>query len=922
MPDDKSAIFAIHQENRPRTVLYKDGLSEKMLAPNAAQYRNVSIQRNRLKSLTDNESVDLGDGMFLLSDKVDPSSILLEVKVSAGQWTTLVSAFYLSELQKISKLVYNKFNDDFDVIFFVLNTPFDNNIINSLGFYGMNIDVSNDVQGIGKNISKNDPAIWGLNNKLKSVIFFPYYDAILTGPALHELCHNWAAFICPTYTPDNLPYYAHWGMSNAGGQLGGFKYVRVVEENSGGIPGKTLYQASFKSNSIKPDGSFVYGGFGIQANGGNSLPYSDIELYLMGMKSEQELRNTGFHLDIYSGNDFNNSGVYSLGSGYFYSSTKTSYTIDDIITMNGVRVPDVSTSQKQFKVLTVAITPEMATENFSETIIQNISWLAGSMDDATFKDLYNFRQATSNIGSLIVSDVKTSCKLELGGETSSLSVSPTSLSFAATGEQKSFTVTSNIAWIAVSSDPTWLTVSPSSGNNNGIVTVTVSANTSTSQRTATILVSGTGITTKTISVTQETSQNGVQTWNLSPTMTAKLNNSGVLTITTTRNAEAMQNYYYDAVPWYNVRQKILSVIIEDKVTTIGNSSFWDCNNLTTVLIPNSVISIGNLAFINNSRLSSITIPNSVKSIGYSAFSGCQNLTEITIPKSVETIYNDAFSCTGLSSITIPNAVRFYQFCGPGLPRNAFHSCENLTTIEVEDGNNFYFSENGVLFNKNKTTLIAFPAGKSGIYTIPSSVKVIEPQAFEGCNRLTDIMFPNSVEEIHNAACWACDRLNSIRIPSSISYIGNQAFNYCKNLKRVTVEWTKTLPLTGEQKWIFIDGNKEGWLVEYTKDRTLYVPAGSKSLYETAEEWKNFGTIVEYNFTSSAHIDIPTFKTYASNGILYISGIQVGEPLYVYNLAGQLVYNDIVNSETAVIPLYVRGFYVIKTENQTIKVFVE
>jgi len=428
--------LASGQDKRLPVIRDKDsGLSEKMLVPNAEKIRQSLPKQNgkTLRSSADTP-VDLGNGMFLLSDVTDPNSTLLEVKVDANQWSSIALTGNLNELQNISNLIYKKFNDDFDFIFFVLNTPLDNNIVNNLGFYGINLGIGNDVQGIGINTYNDDP-IWGSDGKLKSAMFFPFYDAILTGPALHELCHNWAAYIKPTpYLPDNTPinessaYQSHWGISNAGGQLGGFKYVRTVQENCDGVAGKTLYQASMNSET-NPDGSFVFGGFGVNANGGNGLPYSDIELYLMGLKSAQELRDANFSLDIYSGNDYNYDGDLSFGDGYFYSNTKKSYTIDDIIALNGARVPDASVSQKQFKILTVAITPEMATDDYCEDIIKNVSWFAGALDDNTYQGwIYNFRQATNNAGSLIVSDIKNSFKLNQLLTLSNINVSAGTLS--------------------------------------------------------------------------------------------------------------------------------------------------------------------------------------------------------------------------------------------------------------------------------------------------------------------------------------------------------------------------------------------------------------------------------------------------------------------------------------------------------------
>jgi hypothetical protein len=205
----------------------------------------------------------------------------------------------------------------------------------------------------------------------------------------------------------NKQYLGHWGLSNANGQAGGFQYARTVEENSGGVKGKTLYQASRRQETNR-DGSFKYGGgFGVNANEGNGSQYSDIELYLMGLKSEQELRDANFQLDVYSGNEYE---ADAFKNGYFYSTAKKTYTIDDIVARNGKRVPDASVSQKQFKVLTVVITPETADKSFRKEIMRDINWLAGDMKDKTYSGLYNFRQATGDRGSLIVNDLIRSLK--------------------------------------------------------------------------------------------------------------------------------------------------------------------------------------------------------------------------------------------------------------------------------------------------------------------------------------------------------------------------------------------------------------------------------------------------------------------------------------------------------------------------------
>jgi len=394
-------------EPKPPVIIgIEHALSEKMQSPQAKKSRLSLFQRNRAQFAPASEAYYLGDGISLISDRNDLTGALLEVSVAPHHWAELTSnVFFISRLKEITKLIYSKLNDDFDFIFYVLNTPVVDDVKSQLGFLGLNSRVSNNVQGLG--VGRHDlSAEWGSEGKLLSAMYFPYYDGLSAGPSLHEILHSWPAFICPTYDIGNRQYLAHWGISNADGQLGGFKHVRVVEENSGGVEGKTLYQAS-RDPKTNRDGSFKNGGFGVNANDGNGVPYSDIELYLMGLKSAQELREANFQLDVYSGNDYQPE---TFANGYFTSTGKKSYTIDNIIARNGKRIPDAADSQKQFKALTVVLTPEAATSCFRNDILRDINWLSGEMKDATYPHLYNFRQATGDRGSLIVNNLISSLK--------------------------------------------------------------------------------------------------------------------------------------------------------------------------------------------------------------------------------------------------------------------------------------------------------------------------------------------------------------------------------------------------------------------------------------------------------------------------------------------------------------------------------
>ena len=231
--------------------------------------------------------------------------------------------------------------------------------------------------------------------------------------------------------------------------------------------------------------------------------------------------------------------------------------------------------------------------------------------------------------------------------------------------------------------------------------------------------------------------------------------TGVLTISGTGK---MTDYHdYDSTPFYK-DTKIKVITIDFGVTSIGDYAFRGCTSLTSITIPNSVTSIGGDAFYGCTSLTSITIPNSVTSIGGDAFYGCTSLTSVTIGNSVTSIGGNPFS-----------------------------GCKSLLSIEVSDNNKNYSSFDGILFNKNKSELIAYPAGKTDSeYAIPNSVTSIGSYAFYGCTSLTSVEIPDGVTSIDWHAFSNCTNLTSIIIPNSVTSVGSYAFEYCTSLTSITI----------------------------------------------------------------------------------------------------------------------------------------
>ena len=257
-----------------------------------------------------------------------------------------------------------------------------------------------------------------------------------------------------------------------------------------------------------------------------------------------------------------------------------------------------------------------------------------------------------------------------------------------------------------------------------------------------------------------------------------------------------------SVPWYSYRTSVQYVVIGNGVTSIGAEAFFYCTGLTSVEIPNSVTSIGAEAFFHCTGLTSVTIPNSVTSIGNQAF----------------------YYCTCLTSVTIPNSVT-------SIGKYAFGNCSSLTSIHVANNNPNYCSLDGVLFNKDKTTLVQYPGGKQGAYIIPNSVTSIGAEAFYYCTGLTSVTIPNSVTSIGAEAFTYCKGLKSVTIGSGVASIGKYAFGNCSSLTSITNYATTPQTISSN---VFISVNISAC--------TLYVPAGSLAAYQTADVWKEFGTI--------------------------------------------------------------------------------
>ena len=266
-----------------------------------------------------------------------------------------------------------------------------------------------------------------------------------------------------------------------------------------------------------------------------------------------------------------------------------------------------------------------------------------------------------------------------------------------------------------------------------------------------------------------------------------LTEDGTLTISGSGN---MKDYSSSSVaPWYSNRTKILSVVVEPGVESVGNYAFYACLKLASVSLPGGVKSVGQSAFQDCAKLTAVEIPEGVTSIGYRAFYGCSGLTSVTILEGVTSIGNQAFyGCSSLTSVTIPEGVT-------SIGDSAFWGCSGMTSVTIPDS--VTSIDGGAFSGCSSLTGVTIPGGVTSIggsvfygcssltsVTIPEGVTSIDYQAFYGCSSLTSVTIPEGVTSIGSSAFDGCSSLTSVTIPDSVTSIGNSAFYGCSKLKHV------------------------------------------------------------------------------------------------------------------------------------------
>ena len=315
-----------------------------------------------------------------------------------------------------------------------------------------------------------------------------------------------------------------------------------------------------------------------------------------------------------------------------------------------------------------------------------------------------------------------------------------------------------------------------------------------------------------------------------------LDNEGTLTI----SGSGPMNNFSNNSPWNNYLDTIITAIIEDGVTSIGDYAFCDCDKLTSISIPNSVESIGEVTFGNCHSLISVTIPAGVNNIPFSAFTRCNSLTNITLPDSLKSIENYAFnSCSSLISITIPEGIRsigvdafenctelreiYFSGSAPSFEKEIFRNvtatayypsndstwnynvmlnyggtitwesyekenylakgtCGGNLTWKLSEDRILTISGSGPMDNFTASTRPwkSYASSISSVY-IESGVTSIGDYAFYDCKNMSVLSLQDGMVSIGNNSFYCCEELISIIIPYGVVSIGYGAFERCNSL---------------------------------------------------------------------------------------------------------------------------------------------
>ena len=339
-----------------------------------------------------------------------------------------------------------------------------------------------------------------------------------------------------------------------------------------------------------------------------------------------------------------------------------------------------------------------------------------------------------------------------------------------------------------------------------------------------------------------------------------------------KTAEVLKNDYSGDIV---IPETVTYNNITYKITSLGESCFEGCSNLTSINLPSSITSLGDYCFFGCSSLTSIELPSGITFFGRRCFFNCGNLKSVYLADGITSLGERCFeSCSSLTSINLPSSIT-------SLGEGCFEDCGSLTSINLPSSitslGDYCFS------GCSSLTSINLPSGITSLGTacfsscgsltsinLPSSITSLGSYCFSGCSSLTSINLPSGITSLGTACFSSCGSLTSINLPSSITSLGSSCFVYCSSL--TSIELPSALTSLGED--CFKECSRltsmlclaveppSCVLYEYTHTHNtsvvnntirLYVPKESIEKYKQSDAWNRAKGIYPLYPTSSVSL---------------------------------------------------------------------
>ena len=237
----------------------------------------------------------------------------------------------------------------------------------------------------------------------------------------------------------------------------------------------------------------------------------------------------------------------------------------------------------------------------------------------------------------------------------------------------------------------------------------------------------------------------------------------------------------------------LDVVIPSKldnytVTRVGDDLFHYNREVTSVSFPDSVKKLDSFTLFDTYKIKKVTFGKYVTEIPVLFLRRCSGIKSYTVPPQVTKVNYRSFP-KALKTLIIGKGLKTYgtdDTMGLSFP---------VEEIKVSRNNKYFSSKDGVLYNKKKTKLIAYPGGKkTAKFTIPSSVKTVDDNSFAWHGYLKNVTFTKNIKKIGENAFTDCHKLSLIKIPKNVTGIGEFAFYRCENVTKLTINANKNLKI--------------------------------------------------------------------------------------------------------------------------------